>query len=354
MRPDTEASPFALRAAGDRRRRATLGATVLPRPGDSSRVRRPLGYASFVLAALALLAGSAVVARQPAIGSVAGTPLWTVVSKSLLALGVSLGAYGLYTFTLTFLSSRTPDKRRKHDLRNVLRLLFLGSVLIAVLGIITDQWVGVLFSLGVVGFAVTFALQQPLFSLIGWVYIMVKRPYQVGDRVAIEGTKGDVVSVDFLVTTVWEINGELVTSNQPSGRIVTLPNSVVLSSHVFNYSWEGFPYIWNELPVQVAYETDLDFARELMVEEADAFLGDEMADHIAEYRERLAETPVELEVRDRPAVNIVQKESWVELRLRYLVHPRRGQRVRNELYERILERMNEEPERVKFPVSRNR
>ncbi|WP_254822389.1 mechanosensitive ion channel family protein [Haloglomus halophilum] len=317
-------------------------------------MRRPLGYASFVLAVIALLAGSAITARQPDVGTIAGTPLWLVVSKSLLALGISFGAYGLYALLLRFLTQRTPDKRRQHDLRNVLRLLFIAAVLIAVLGIITDQWVGVLFSLGVVGFAVTFALQQPLFSLIGWIYIMVKRPYQVGDRVAIEGTKGDVVSVDFLVTTVWEINGELVTSNQPSGRIVTLPNSVVLSSHVYNYSWEGFPYVWNELPIQVAYETELDFARELMVEEADAFLGDEMADHIAEYRERLAETPVELEVRDRPAVNIVQKESWVELRLRYLVHPRRGQRVRNELYERILERMNDEPERVKFPVSRNR
>jgi small-conductance mechanosensitive channel len=183
---------------------------------------------------------------------------------------------------------------------------------------------------------------------------MVKRPYQVGDRVAIEESKGDVVSVDFLVTTLWEINGELVTSNQPSGRIVTLPNSVVLSSHVRNYSWEGFPYVWNELPVQVAYETDLEFARELMIEEADAFLGDEMADNIAEYRRRLAETPVELEVQDRPTINVTQKESWVELRLRYLVHPRRGQRVRNALYERILERLNEHPDRVKFPVSRSR
>jgi small-conductance mechanosensitive channel len=317
-------------------------------------VRRRLGYISFVLAVLALLAGSALTARQPDIGTVDGVALWLVAAKTLYSVGVTLGAYGLYALLLSFIARQTPDKRRRHDLRNVLRLLFLASVLVAVLGIITDQWVGVLFSLGVVGFAVTFALQQPLFSLIGWVYIMVKRPYQVGDRVAIEQSKGDVVSVDFLVTTLWEINGELVTSNQPSGRIVTLPNSVVLSSHVRNYSWEGFPYVWNELPVQVAYETDLEFARELMIQEADAFLGDEMADNIAEYRRRLAETPVELEVQDRPTVNVAQKESWVELRLRYLVHPRRGQRVRNALYEHILDRLNEHPERVKFPVSRNR
>jgi small-conductance mechanosensitive channel len=95
----------------------------------------------------------------------------------------------------------------------------------------------VLFSLGVVGFAVTFALQQPLFSLIGWIYIMVKRPYQVGDRVAIEESKGEF-EVDFLVTTLWEIQGDLVSSNQPSGRIITLPISVVLSAHVKNYTRE--------------------------------------------------------------------------------------------------------------------
>jgi hypothetical protein len=38
----------------------------------------------------------------------------------------------------------------------------------------------------------------------------------------------------------------------------------------------------------------------------------------------VGETPVELDVTDRPTVNVVQEASWVELRLRYLVHPRRG------------------------------
>ncbi|PSQ50006.1 hypothetical protein BRD19_01990 [Halobacteriales archaeon SW_7_65_23] len=43
--------------------------------------------------------------------------------------------------------------------------------------------------------------------------------------------------------------------------------------------------------------------------------------------------------RERPTVNVSQEGSWVRLRLRYLVHPRRGQRVRNHLYEQILDRM---------------
>ncbi|WP_276272404.1 mechanosensitive ion channel family protein [Haloarcula litorea] len=314
---------------------------------------RPVGYLSL---ALAILCGATVVAvrRVGVGGEIDGVAVAAILATGLSLLAVAFATYGLYRLTLGAFDHRTPDKRRRHDAKNVFRLGFGVAGAVAALGVVTEQWVGLLFSLGVVGFAVTFALQQPLFSLIGWLYIMVKRPYQVGDRVAIEDSKGDVVEVSFLVTTLWEINGELVSSNQPSGRIITLPNSVVLSSHVKNFTREEFPFVWNELSVQVAYETDLDFATERMRTVADDYVGDEMAARIERYRERLSETPVELEVQDRPTVNLVQQESWVELRLRYLVHPRRGQRVRNELYRRILTAFNEEPERVKFPVGRNR
>ena len=288
------------------------------------------------------------------LGDVLSVEVETLLSQALLVTAVVLAVFGAYTLLVGYLLERTEDKRRQHNLRNILRFAFIIVGIVGVFGVLTNRYLGLFFSLGVVGFAVTFALQQPLFSLIGWLYIMIKQPYNVGDRVSIEGSKGDVVEVDFFVTTLWEIGGELVTSNQPSGRVITLPNSVVLSSHVYNYSYREFPHVWNELSVQVAYETDLEFARQLMIDEADDYLGDEMEQAIERYRKRLAETPVELEVRERPTVNLRQKESWVELTLRYLVHPRRGQRVRNALYERILERMNEHPDRVAFPVSRSR
>jgi small-conductance mechanosensitive channel len=316
-------------------------------------VSRPLGYLSLLLAGLSTL-GIVAVQRFGVSGSLDGFALSFLLVKLLSALAVGFATYGCYRLVNNAVQRYTPDKRRKQDARNVLRLAFGLVGTFAALGILTQQWLGLLFSLGVVGFAVTFALQQPLFSLLGWVYIMVKRPYQAGDRVAIESSKGDVVEVSFLVTTLWEINGELVSSNQPSGRTITLPNSVVLSSHVKNYTQEEFPFVWNELSVQVAYETDFEFAKETMRAVADDYLGDEMADRIGRYRRNLDATPVELEVQDRPTVNVVQEESWMEFRLRYLVHPRRGQRVKNELYRRVIEAFNESPDRVSFPLGRNR
>lgn len=276
--------------------------------------------------------------------------LWKVT----LATAIAATAYGVYLLVARIIVRSTASKRRTHNTLNILRLGLSAAAAVAIAALMTEQWVGLLFSLGVVGFAITFALQQPLFSLIGWLYIVVKRPYVVGDRVKIEDAKGDVIDIDFLVTTLWEINGDLVSSNQPSGRLVTLPNSTVLSTQVFNYSWEEFPYVWNEITFQVAYETDLEFARRELAAAADEYLGDEMEANVERYRELLSETPVELEVGARPSVNVVQQESWVELRLRYLVHPKKGQRVKNELYERGLDRFNEHPDRVAFPLGRNR
>lgn len=280
-------------------------------------------------------------------------PTEFLISKLLLVMAVLSGFTGIYILILQFLQ-RTATKRRLHDIRNILRLAFGTIGLIVALGVLTDQWLGVLLSLGVVGFAVTFALQQPLLSLLGWFYILVKRPYSVGDRIRISDTKGDVIKVDFLVTTIWEIGGELISTNQPSGRVVTVPNSVVLSSEVTNFGGGGSQYVWNEIQLQVSYETDIAVASDIMIEEATAVVGTEMADSIADFRDRLADTPVELEVNDEPTVNITQSESWVELRLRYITHPRQGTRIKNELYDRILDRFNDQPTVTSFPVSRNR
>lgn len=152
-----------------------------------------------------------------------------------------------------------------------------------------------------------------LFPLIGWHHLVVKRPYQVGDRVAIEDSTGDVVAVSVLVTMLWEIDGGLVSSNQPSERIVTpeQPRPLLARDELHP---RGVPAVRNELRIQVAYETDLGYATGRMRTIADEYMGGEMAARTERYRQQLSETPVELEMRDRPSVNVVQQESWVEFR----------------------------------------
>lgn len=312
-----------------------------------------VGYISLFLAAVFGVVSLVVGAFPDDSLLLAGEPVVPLVVRLTLIAAVVLAVYGAYRVVVSWAAS-TVERRRRQSFVSAARLVAVALSVVGVLAVVTERWLGVLVSFGVVGVAVTFALQQPLFSVIAWVYITVKEPYTVGDRVSIDGTKGDVVGIDLFVTKLWEIDGELVVSHQPSGRIITVPNSAVLSSHVFNFTWEEFPYVWNEIEVQVAYETDLEYATETMQRVADDRLGDEMEARIEEYRSLVSETPVEIEVRERPSVNVRARDSWVELRLRYLVHPKQGQRVKNELHREILREFNENPDRVAFPVSRNR
>ena len=175
--------------------------------------RRAAVVSAFVAVAAGLLGWYVQVAEPlAALFTVDDRPFDPLVARLLFAVALTLVVFGVYRFVVQALVDRT-TKRRAHDLRNVLRLCFGAFALVAVLGALTEQWLGVLFSLGVVGFAITFALQQPLLSLLGWFYLVIKRPYGVGDRVRIGEVKGDVVEVDFLVTTLWEVGGELVTTN---------------------------------------------------------------------------------------------------------------------------------------------
>ena len=315
-------------------------------------VKRPVGYASLLAATGLFVATNVLRSTWTASRALTTVEVWTL--KALLAGAVALAAYGGYLLASRVVARWSADRRRQHDLRNLLRLAFGLAGAVGVAGALTEQWVGVLFSLGVVGFAVTFALQQPMFSLLGWVYVMTMRPFQVGDRVRIDEARGDVVEIDFLVTTLWEVHGDLVESHQPSGRRVTVPNSVVLQEEVYNYTNEEFPYVWTETTVQVSYETDLAFARDLAREVADDYCGDEMAARIAEYRDHLEETPVDLDVNDRPTVNVEQAESWVELHVRVLVDPRNIQAAENDLYAAILTAFKDHPDRISYPVGRFR
>jgi small-conductance mechanosensitive channel len=162
--------------------------------------------------------------------------------------------------------------------------------------------------------------------------------------------------VSYLDTTLWEFGGQYLSTDHPSGRIIKFPNSNVLASSVYNYSWAVFPYIWNEVKFQIAYDSDLEFVARVMRETAEEEVGEAMMERVRTYRELLAQTPVdELEVRERPAVLFrVGENTWIEAIVRYLVEPRSAGRVKTALIQKMLERLNAEPEKVKFPKGDSR
>jgi len=196
------------------------------------------------------------------------------------------------------------------------------------------------------------ALQTPVTSFLGWIYILVMAPYQVGDRIKIEDATGDVIDVGYLDTTLWEFGGgDLLSTDHPTGRIIKFPNSRVLSNAVYNYTWPLFPYIWNEIKFSIGYESDLEFVAETMQRIAEDEVGERMLEQVKVYRSILSQTPVdELQVRERPAVLFrVNSNTWLDAIVRYLVHPKEAGRVKSRMIKRLLVELNKSPDRVLFP-----
>jgi len=156
---------------------------------------------------------------------------------------------------------------------NALGVLLSLSIWLLALGIAVSVIAGdiraLIGSIGLVGLALSWALQTPIESFTGWLLNSSRGYYRVGDRIAVGEIFGDVYRIDALTTTVWEYGGPdraggaMVTAEQPTGRLITFPNNEVLAGSIVNYT-RDFPYVWDELTVPVGNRSDLDYAMEVL------------------------------------------------------------------------------------------
>ena len=276
---------------------------------------------------------------------------YPLTRKLILAIAVVVVSLMVLRLLDVYLIGRVPNAVYQYNLKRVSRLVLWLVIGFFVLTIFFQNWYTAVVSFGLISLILGFALQTPITSFIGWIYILVREPYRVGDRIQIGNATGDVIEVNYLDTTLWEFGGELLFTEHPSGRIIKFPNSTVLSSPVYNYTWPLFPYIWNEIKFQVAYNSDLEFVAATMKEVAEQEVGEEMMKQVAVFREILAQTPVnQLEVQERPVVLFrVAENTWLEAIVRYLVHPKDAGRVKSRLIVELLAKLNAEPDRVLFP-----
>src|SRR5947209_7201259 len=230
-----------------------------------------------------------------------GTALIVVVLG--FARGVSV--YGL---------GRVEDASVRFTLQRIMHLVVALLIAFIVVSVIFVNWYTALAALGVGSIVIGLAVQTPMKSFIGWIYILVRQPFRVGDRIKIGDATGDVIDVGYLDTTLWEFGGQYISGDHPSGRTIRFPNEKVLDSIVYNYSWPLFPYIWNEITFQIAYQSDLEFVAKTMQKIVEEELGEEMMERVAVYRDLLARTPVdELEVREHPRVLFrVDEVTWID------------------------------------------
>jgi len=118
--------------------------------------------------------------------------------------------------------------------------------------------------IGLITAGLAIALKDLVASFAGWIFILWRRPFIVGDRIEIGSYRGDVIDVRVFKFSLMEI-GNWVDAEQSTGRIVHVPNSLVLTDVLANYS-QGFRFIWHEIPVLITFESNWKKAKEILLE----------------------------------------------------------------------------------------
>lgn len=204
--------------------------------------------------------------------------------------------------------------------------------------------------LGLVSAGIAIGLSDLLKNMAGWLYILVRRPLRIGDRVEVAGTAGDVVDVRLFRFSLMEI-GNWVHADQSTGRLVHVPNGIVFTAPVANYT-EGFEYIWHEVPVLITFESDWEKAKAILSEEIDSVSAgfDESA------RRRIRKTAREYQIKIgalTPIVYLTVKDSGVLITGRLLIPARQRRSVEDRLWRRLLTRFAEESDvELAYPTVR--
>ncbi len=244
----------------------------------------------------------------------------------------------------------------RYNLIRLIRLLAVITIIMAGASILFENFYTAVVSLGLISLLIGFALQTPITSLIGWLYIVIRTPYRVGDRIQIEAFTGDIVEINYLDTTLWEFKGDYLTNDLPTGRLIRFPNSLVLQSAVFNYSWSRFPYLWNEIPFHIAYESDMQYVEDTIKRITKQELDQDMDEKIESLKEYMKNTPIgDVDIKEYPFVSFrTNANTWVEAMVTYLVKPKKATDTRTRIIKRVVAELLKEPDRVMFPKSNAR
>lgn len=199
--------------------------------------------------------------------------------------------------------------------------------------------------MGVAGVGIAFALQEIIASLAGWLAIMFREFYTVGDRVQLGGITGDVIDIGLLRTTLME-TGEWVNGDLYNGRIVKVANSFVFKEPVFNYN-SDFPFVWDELKVVVKYGSNYELARELFLKSADEVVGDYTEKSKSKWETMVLKYRIE-NATTKPMVTLVLTDNWVEYTIRYITDYKARRTTRNDIFTRILNSVEKTNGEVQF------
>jgi len=240
-------------------------------------------------------------------------PLATGIMKFVVWVVLIIVVIG---FLRKFLRRNLPNTSVRYKSQKGVEII--GYILIVLLSIsyFTGNIKDFTLAIGLLTAGITITLQELILSIAGSFYIFFVKVYKPGDRIEINGIKGDVIDIDSIYTTMMEI-GEWVTSDNYSGRIVKLSNAFVFKGPIYNYS-KDFPFIWDEFNLPIRYGSDIELAKEIIIRIASEQLSEYIDRSISKWKTVVDKYYIE-DSQVEPTLALTMTDNWIQFNLRYIV-----------------------------------
>lgn len=255
------------------------------------------------------------------------------VLSSIYAVLAGIVAY----YILSALASRIDEPKLRFTFTKIVLVAAAAIIIISLLVVWIQQLTFLAISLGLVAAGISFSLQQPITSMVGWLVLAFERPFSVGDRIEINNVAGDVIDYGFFFVKVMEIR-QWTDADLYTGRILLVPTNWILTNTVYNYS-KDFGYIWDRLWIGLLYGADYtkvaNEIREMARQHTQAVAEQAMQAYTkVERKYFLKETAFE------PQVFMSFNSNWVQLDLRYITEIKVRSKTRSDLSTMILQYLN--------------
>ena len=218
------------------------------------------------------------------------------------------------------------------------------AVVLGILSIWFDNPARLATGLGLASAGLAFALQKFVTSIAGYYVILSTNNFTVGDRITMGGVRGDVIALNFIQTTIMEMgqppssdtaaSGTWVQSRQFTGRIVSVSNSMIFDSPVYNYT-RDFPYIWEEIRLPISYTADHAEAERIMLEVAQN--NTTRIEDIAKPELELLYEKFSIAAADlKPRVFYRMTDNWVELTVRFITETHGIRDLKDSMFRQLI------------------
>jgi small-conductance mechanosensitive channel len=272
------------------------------------------------------------------------------VGRWLTALVIVAAVLALRMALNRLIEQRVEDVQVRHRWRRTVSYVTLFVAFVAGVSIVVREIQPLLTAIGLIGAGLAIVFRDPIVNFIGWMFIVSARPFEVGNRIELGESRGDVIDVQLFQTVLLEI-GEWVEADQSTGRLLHVPNQKVFTEALANYH-KGMGYIWHELSMTLTFESDITHAEHIIHEIADAYqtpVIEAVQKGIKGAQHRYPIMYDHLE----PGVFIRVVENGVDVTLRYLTDPRRRRTSEHELWTKILHAFAREEEiAFAYPTTR--